>query len=118
MPPRGVPRFRVYSSLYVLVASFGCASAPERPQLDQAFAEIQVHEASIEHSFARVSGGQDDCSQTCEDCSAGRHSARALCELAERIDDADARLRCARAKTTTDATAKRAAKRCHCLDPE
>jgi hypothetical protein len=118
MPSRGVARFRAYSSLFALVASFGCASAGERPQLDRAFAQIQVHEASIAHSFERVSGAEDDCSQTCEDSSAGRRSARALCELAERIDDADAQLRCARAKTTTDATAIRAAKRCHCLHPD
>jgi len=118
MPPRGVTRFHAYSSLFALVASFGCASAGEQPQLDHAFAQIQVHEASIEHGLARVSGGQGSCRQTCEDSSAGQRSARTLCELAERIRDADARLRCARAKTTTDATAMRAAKRCQCLHPD
>jgi hypothetical protein len=118
MLPRGVARFRAYSSLFVLLASFSCASAGEQPQLDQAFAQIQVHEASIEHSFVRVSGGEDGCSQTCEDSSRGQRSTRALCDLAERIGDADAQLRCSRAKTTTDATAMRAAKRCQCQHPD
>jgi hypothetical protein len=120
MPPRGVARFRAYSSLFALLASFGCASTGEHPQrqLDQAFAQIQVHEASVEYNFTRVNRGQHDCRQTCEDSGAGQRSGRALCELAERIGDADARLRCARAKTTTDATAMKAANRCQCLPPD
>jgi hypothetical protein len=120
MPRRDVAGFRAYSSLLSLLAAFGCASAGEHGQLqlDQAFAQIQIHEASVEHSFLRVSSGQDDCRQTCENSSASQRAAGALCELAESIHDADAQLRCARAKTTTDATAMRAAKRCQCLHPD
>jgi hypothetical protein len=117
---RRVARFRAYSSLFALLASFGCASTGERsqPRLDQAFAQIQVSEAAVERSFASVSRGQDDCRRTCEDSDAGQRSGREICELAERIADADARLRCTRAKTMTDAIAMRAANRCQCLHPD
>jgi hypothetical protein len=99
----------------VLVALSGCAGATaERPQLDAAFARIQVHEAEIERARVLVQRSETGCEQACASAdSAGREQA-ALCQLAQRVDDTDALTRCSRAEHTASGLRAQAARRCGC----
>ncbi|MBZ0119407.1 MAG: hypothetical protein K8H88_20630 [Sandaracinaceae bacterium] len=66
----------------------GACSGPARDP-DEAFAEIQVHEARLARATA---GGCEDCAEE------ARASAASICAIAEAIQDPDARVRCERAR--------------------
>ena len=77
----------------------GCLAScggPERPEPDETFRAIQVHEATIAHAGAESERCVPDaeCPSADEVCVA----AEALCELAEALEDADGETRCALAR--------------------
>ena len=67
---------------FVLCFAASCGGAS--PDIDAAFREIQVHEASMARAEAE---GRN----TCDD-------AESICTIAHQINDADAELRCERAR--------------------
>ena len=84
----------VMLALLGLLAGCGGASAAVDP--DEAFREIQVHEATIAHQSAAA----ERCAPQSE-CEAERalcHAVERLCEVSRSIDDPDATTRCERAR--------------------
>ena len=82
-----------------LLALTCCASAAPSRQgvVDRAFADIQVHEARIDHSAATLADASVDCEAVNAAAADGRAAQRALCEAAREVGDADALIRCERA---------------------
>ena len=70
----------------------GCGGAPARPDADEAFHRIQVHEATIAHRSADAARCAPDapCPAAVEVCDA----AEALCAIATELGDPDALTRC------------------------
>jgi len=82
-----------------LLALAGCASAAPNQQgvLDRAFAEIQVQEARIEESAARLADAGVGCEAVNAAAALARQAQQALCDAARAVGDADALIRCERA---------------------
>jgi multidrug resistance efflux pump len=97
-------RLEITMSLLAVAFVAACASnAPAQPaSLDRVFAEIQVHEAAIEHARAEISQPTASCEQRREAVARTSGDAARVCELARAAADADALARCERASRTRD----------------
>jgi hypothetical protein len=93
-----------------------CAgSSAERPaDLDRTFAQIQVHEAGIEHSQAVAENSDTTCAEQCAAATDAARHERDLCALARSAADADALERCDRAMRTSSAIDTGTRARCRC----
>jgi hypothetical protein len=110
--------FLLIVAAFAHVAGCGGSSAPAQREVDRAFAAIQVHEAAIERErgVAEASRGTTarDCAQTCAASDRARIEQQGLCELARELEDADARLRCERARRIVGSLVQHASSRCRC----
>ena len=77
-----------------LIAGAGCGGPQRGDGLHEAFAEIQVQEARIEHAAHALTEQSQDAADACEQM---RDAAERLCEVARPTEDRDALSRCARA---------------------
>lgn len=106
------------NSLSFISVMWACAcagSGAERPaELDRTFAQIQVHEAGIEHSRAVAENSDIACSEQCGAATDAAHHERELCALARHAADADALERCERAMRTSAAIDSGTRARCRC----
>lgn len=96
--------------------SAACAGgSAERPaELDHTFAQIQVHEAGIEHSRAVAENADSACVDQCGAAIDAAHHERDLCALARSAADPDALERCDRAMRTSAAVDTGTRARCRC----
>ncbi len=77
--------------------------------LDQAFAQIQRHEAAIVEQQLRASRPELEQASAQRIAEAAQREAGALCRLAREVGDRDALTRCARAERTARGLRDRAA---------
>jgi hypothetical protein len=91
----------LFAVFMLACAMLGCGGAPARPNADEAFARIQVHEATIAHRQAAIEACEEEpCPAADEACAA----AEEICTIADALDDADARARCANARRSCPQT--------------
>jgi len=76
--------------------------------LDQAFAQIQRHEAAIAHLELRASRPDLEDARARQLGDEALHEAAELCKVAREVGDRDALTRCAHAERTARAVADRA----------
>lgn len=81
---------------WLFLLLFAACGAPARPDVDAAFRQIQVHEATIAHrqSAIETCGETRPCAAADEACAA----ADEICRIADEIDDPDAHARCGLAR--------------------
>jgi hypothetical protein len=114
------PRFgaetRRAGTLSLAVALFACAGTQRAPQhrVDDAFARIQVHEASIERARLEVNREGASCEQVCAALVSARRAQAELCGIAREIADPDALARCGHAERATDSLDEQSTRRCAC----
>ena len=99
---------RLWGGLALLGGSIHCASSEApRMTLDQAFAQIQRHEAAIAERQLRASRPdlEDACARKLGD--EALREAAALCKVAREVGDRDALTRCAQAERTARGVAAR-----------
>jgi hypothetical protein len=115
---RNASRGAVLLALTAIGSSYGCAgsTASRQMELDRAFAEIQVHEASIERNRVVVARQAPNCPRSCEASASASGHEQQLCALARQLADADASSRCEQARRVARAIELRAASACGCRD--
>jgi hypothetical protein len=105
MSTTAVRRSATYAVSLPLAALLFCAcGGAARPDADETFRRIQVHEATIAHRGAAARACEPDapCPAAEEVCEA----AAELCALAEALGDADALARCELARRRCAETAR------------
>jgi hypothetical protein len=100
----------------MFAAACAGANAAQPAPLDATFAQIQVHEAGIEHSRATLARDDVGCEERCAASASAAQDQERLCALARTSADADALERCARAQQTCAAPEQGAHARCGCHD--
>jgi len=91
------------ATLALLGLLWGCGGEPTAVSRDEAFREIQVHEATIAHRSAAAERCAPDVE--CEAEQALCDAVERLCEVSRSIDDPDATTRCQRARRRCPAEA-------------
>jgi len=89
-----VTSFRSIAVSFVLLV--GCGGPASTVDPNEAFRQIQVHEATIAHGAAEAErcGDEESCGAELELCAAVTD----LCRVSRSIDDPDARTRCRMAR--------------------
>lgn len=80
----------------VLAGCGGAAGHASEAQVHADFARIQRHEASLADAGRRRAEG--DCAARCGATEDGRRAAGEICDIAQRLQDADALRRCEAAR--------------------
>ncbi|MEM9862860.1 MAG: hypothetical protein AAF938_14775 [Myxococcota bacterium] len=85
----------VRAARFAALMSLSACGASETPAANHAhFDAIQRHETTLEESAHRIFEGDGDCG----DAETGCDAATSICEIADRVNDADASARCGAAQ--------------------
>ena len=86
-------------ALAVWACLAGCSPGrPPATDVDRAYADIQVYEARLDRARHALDEGDEACPRPCGIALQACDQSRALCDLAQRVGEEDALVRCERAR--------------------
>ena len=102
------------SILVFLLGVLGCGAPAPRPATHADFEAIQRQETDLVTARERAFDDAAPCAERCRNATDAARAAARVCEIAERVDDADAQARCVDARASAQASARASDANCQC----